>query len=51
MPEYVSVPTSPTICGEDGSTDGGDDPDEGTLHLLFQNRHLNSGFLKQVSLF
>lgn len=52
MPEYVALPssTTPTECGEESSTDGGDETDgENTLHLLFQNRNrMSEDFVKQV---
>lgn len=52
MPEYVPLSNNSTDCGEDSSTDGGDDAEErGTLHLLFQNRRMSDELPKHVCSF
>jgi hypothetical protein len=48
MPEYVALSNTSKEFGEDSSTDGEDGDEEGTLHLLFQNRRLSNDFSKKV---
>jgi hypothetical protein len=48
MPEYVALSNTSKEFGEDSSTDGEDGDEEGTLHLLFQNRRMSDDFSKKV---